>query len=155
MEIFILKGAVKMKFVFPFIIKFVITTVALWVVLGMFYDVSFGDIFLISFILSAVAYVGDIFILPNVSNFWATIGDFGLAFVGIYLLGQVIIDRNIQLADAALFSGIVVAAFEILFHRYIRRSVIQEYETKDFSQTINIPHHKLQPEFSKELDEED
>jgi Protein of unknown function (DUF2512) len=154
MEIFILKGAVKMKYVFSFIIKFVITTVALWIVLGMFYDVSFGDIFLISFILSAVAYVGDVFILPNVSNFWATIGDFGLAFVGIYLLGQVLIDRNIQLADAALFSGIVVAAFEILFHRYIR-SVIQEYETQDFSRTITIPHHKLQPEFSKELDEED
>ncbi|GIO25927.1 YndM family protein [Ornithinibacillus bavariensis] len=144
-----------MKYVPSFIIKILFTTVALWFILGMFYGVSLGDILLISFILSTVAYLGDAFILPNVSNFWATIGDFGLAFVGIYLLGLIFIDRNIQLADDSLLSGIVIAACEIFFHRYMKRNVIEYEENQEISRSITIPQHKLQPEISKELDEEE
>lgn len=141
-----------MKHIIPLLIKFVLISAVLWVVLGLFYDVSIGDILLISISLSVISYLGDIFVLPNVSNFWATIGDFGLSFVGIYLLGQVFIDENINLADASLISALFIAIGEIIFHRYMK-SKFEEDEIMTLPKDFSIS--RMQTEFSSELDEKD
>ncbi|WP_010098673.1 YndM family protein [Ornithinibacillus scapharcae] len=141
-----------MKHVIPLLIKFVLITAVLWVVLGIFYNVSIGDIFLTSIILSVVSYLADVFVLPNVSNFWATIGDFGLTFLGVWLLGQLFIGENTNLADASLISAFFIALGEILYHRYMKRKFAEnEFITlpKDYSIT------RMQTEFSSELDEKD
>lgn len=141
-----------MKHVIPLLIKFVLITAVLWVVLGLFYDVSIGDLLLTSIILSVVSYLGDVFVLPNVSNFWATIGDFGITFVGIWLVGQLFIEENINLADASLISAFFIALGEIIYHRYMKNK-FAENDIMTLPSDFSIS--RMQTEFSSELDEKD
>ena len=146
------KGEKIMKHLFSFLLKLILTTVILWIVLGIYYDVAINDILLTSFLLSAVSYIADVFVLPNVSNFWATIGDFGLAFVGIWLIGQVLFESNLSLSDASLISAVFIAVSEIFYHRYMKSKVINDREyTPPSDITIS---NRMQTEFSSELDED-
>lgn len=70
-----------MQYTKAFFVKLVLTIVMLWIVLGLFFDVSFGNILLIGTILTIVAFVGDVFILPRVGNLMAAAGDLLLAFL--------------------------------------------------------------------------
>jgi hypothetical protein len=141
-----------MRYLSAFLLKLILTTVILWVVLGIFYDVSLTDIFLTSFILSVVAYIADVYVLPNVSNFWATIGDFGLAFVGIWLLGQVLFERNFSLADASLISAVIIAVGEIFYHRYMKDKVNND---KNYASPREITiSNRMQTEFSTEIEKD-
>lgn len=142
-----------MKHLSSFLIKLIMTTLILWVVLGIFFDVTLSDILLTSFILSTVSFITDVFILPNVSNLWATIGDFGLALVGVWLIGQGLFEGNFSLSDASLISAAIIALGEIFFHYYMKSRVI---DRKQYSapNTITLTN-RMQTEFSRELQEEE
>ncbi len=147
-----LKGVTFMRHLSSFLLKLIVTTGVLWIVLGLFYNVTLTDILLTSFVLSAIAYIADVFVLPNVSNFWATIGDFGLAFVGIFLIGQVLFEGNFSIADASLISAVFIAIGEIFFHRYMKSKVIDD---KEYTHPNDITiSNRMQTEFSSELDED-
>ena len=140
-----------MKYAISFLFKFIMTTTILWIVLGLFFNVSLGDILLTSIIFSAGAYLGDVFILPNVDNFWAVLGDFGLAFVGIYVLGFWLFEPQVSLDDASLFSALFIALSEIFYHRYMKQQIIREKVIDTPRKTITST--RMQTEFSKELNE--
>lgn len=72
------------------LMKFVMITVLLWGVLGIFYEVSFTNILITSVVLSVVGYVGDIYLLSKIGNLWATTGDFVIAYAVTYFLGSYI-----------------------------------------------------------------
>ncbi|GGA80965.1 hypothetical protein GCM10008025_25380 [Ornithinibacillus halotolerans] len=142
-----------MRHVTPFLIKFAMTTVILWIVLGIFYNASIGNILIISLLLSIISYIADVFVLPNVSYFWATIGDFGLAFIGIWFLGNYVFEGTTAVEDAALISAAIIAIGEILFHRYMKQNVFEDIKLVT-PRELAISN-RLQTEFSKELDEKD
>lgn len=142
-----------MDYIKPFIIKLVLTTAILWIVLGLIYQVNLMNILVISSILSTLAFLGDIFILPSVRNFWATIGDFGLSFVGIYILGLWLTADSIFLTDAALISAVGIAIGEIFYHRYLKDNIFHD-ETRSSPQNIRT-FTDMRTEFSKELDNPD
>jgi len=114
------------------IVKFIMCTVFLWIILGLFYGVGFGDIVAIGVILTIVAYLlGDLFILPTFGNIAATIADFVLAFIVIWLLGAALIDVPIPLVTASFISALVIAAGEWFFHRYMDNQVIGDKNRKN------------------------
>lgn len=50
-------------------IKFLATLVLLYVILGLFYDMSFTNVFLISLVLGLASYlIGDLFLLAKTNN---------------------------------------------------------------------------------------
>lgn len=107
-------------------------TAILWIVLGLFYGVSFGDIVAISVILILAAYLlGDLFALPLFGNTVATIADFGLTFFGVWLLGIALIEHAIPIVTASLISAIAVAIGEMFFHRYVKNEVLHGRRGKD------------------------
>jgi Protein of unknown function (DUF2512) len=128
-------------------------TVVLWIILGMVYEISLNDILLTSFILSAVAYMIDIYILPSVSNFWATIADFGLAFAGIWITVQYLSEANISLADASLISALIIALGEYFYHRYMKKQILDDTVSTS-PKDLKISQSRMQTEFSSELDED-
>lgn len=92
------------------VIKFVMITAMLAVVFGFLYGVSFGDILTISFILTITAYlVGDLLILPRFGNTAATIADFGLAYLGAWMIGAMIIEEPIRMGTASFLSAVLIA----------------------------------------------
>ena len=73
-----------MKYVLAFFIKLVLTTGILWVTLGLLFQISFSSLMITSLILTAVAFAGDMLILPRIGSIAAAVGDFALAYIGIW-----------------------------------------------------------------------
>lgn len=109
------------------LIKFAMTLFMLFIVLGLFFRVSFVDIFWTSIVLTIAAYiVGDLLILPLLGNLSATIADFGLVFLGVWIIGAYLFNMDVPLVTAALVSAVAIAAGEWFFHRYMKERVLQE-----------------------------
>lgn len=128
-------------------IKFISTLVLLYVILGLFFDLSFTNVFLITLALGVISYIlGDMMILPRTNNMVATIADFGLAFLLIWIMSQ-----NLTYGDntfwPSLIAALGIALFEYFFHRYLNKNVINASENNGQKRT-NLQY---QTEASEEL----
>lgn len=140
-----------MEHVKALIIKFIMITAILWFVLGLFYGVDFGEIITISIILTPLAYViGDLLVLRYFNNTTATIADFGLSFITIWLIGVAIINEPISVTTASLLSSIAIAIGEWFYHYYVNNQVF-EGESKD-KRPLNETYST---EFAEEMDARD
>jgi len=135
------------------IIKFIATFAVLYIILGLFYDMSFGNVALISIVLTLAAYlIGDMLILPRSNNTMATIADFALAFAIIWLMGE-----NLTFGDSLLFPALIgaagIALFETFFHKYVANQLQNEAKSsKNEGQGKNQPTNlRYQTEASREI----
>ncbi len=113
-----------MKHVKALAIKFVSCLVLLSLVLGGLYGISFGDIFTISLVLGVASYViGDLIILPRTNNTVATIADFGMALLVIYVLCDNLTPLE-NLFVPSLIAAAGTALFEYFFHKYVYNTVL-------------------------------
>jgi uncharacterized membrane protein YvlD (DUF360 family) len=120
---------IRMRHLRAFLIKFVATLAVLFVILGLFYDVSFQNIFLISLVLGVVAYlVGDLFLLRRTNNTISTLADFGLSFAIIWMMLDNVSNDGADIFWATLLSSIAIALFEYFFHKYMATNVLNENE---------------------------
>lgn len=100
-------------------------TAVLYLILGLFYGVSFGDILWTSVALTLAAYlIGDLIVLPAFGNLVATIADLGLAYFGIWIIGGMLYEEPIPLVSAAFLTAAVIAGGEWFFHRYMKNRVL-------------------------------
>lgn len=137
-----------MKYTLAFIIKFIMTTAVLWIVLGLFFNVSFTDILITSIILTAIAFAVDILILPRVGNIVAAVGDFALAYIGIWVIGEYFFNGTFSVSTAAFLSAWFIIVGELFYHRYLRNQVFDNVdESGNYTPTNN-----LQTEAGEELD---
>ncbi|WNF21078.1 YndM family protein [Mesobacillus jeotgali] len=115
-----------MKHLRALALKFLASLVVLYVILGLMYNMSFTNVFLISLVLGLASYViGDLFLLPKTNNTIATLADFGLAFMIIWILGESLTYGE-SLLLASLISAAGIAVFEYFFHKYISGNVLEE-----------------------------
>jgi len=138
-----------MKHIKPLAIKFISSLVLLSVILGLFFDMSFGNIFLITLVLGVVSYViGDLFILRRTNNIIATLADLGLAFLVIRFMGDALANGdNGDMFTMSLIAAIGVALFEYAFHKYVANRVLNENQSRENQQT----KLRYQTEASEEL----
>lgn len=142
---------VEMDHLKALIIKFVMCSAILLIVLSGFYGVSFANVLTISIILTGVSYIiGDLYLLPRFDNWVATIADFGLTFVGVWVLGAMLFARDVPLIASALLSALLIAAGEYFYHKYLESHVISHMDQR---QDDGLGHRDLQTEFSSELDD--
>lgn len=108
--------------------KFVISLAILYIILGIGFDVSFGNVFLITLVLGVVSYVlGDRMLLSKTNNMTATIADFVLAFVVIYFMTDALTTGN-DVFEATIYSAISLTIFEYFFHKSVARTLDHEKE---------------------------
>lgn len=135
-----------MKHVKAMAIKFISSLVLLYIILGLIFDVSFGNVFLITLVLGVVAYIiGDMMVLPRTNNLVATMADFGLAFLIIWFMTESLTVGN-NTVYPSLIAAIGVALFEYMFHKYLANNIIN---TKDESGRVG--NLQYQTEASEEL----
>jgi uncharacterized BrkB/YihY/UPF0761 family membrane protein len=105
-------------------IKFISSLVLLYVILGLFFGMSFTNVFLITLALGIISYIlGDMMILPRTSNTLATLADFGLAFLLIWIMSQNLTDGD-NTFWPSLIAALGVTLFEYFFHKYINKNVV-------------------------------
>ncbi|MEG9296888.1 YndM family protein [Mangrovibacillus sp. Mu-81] len=148
-----------MKHVKAFAIKFAATFVILYLILAGIDGISFGDVFLMSMVLGALAYVvGDLFLLPRTTNTIAAMADFGLAFVVIYFMSDGLSDGGPYLTRSILASlGLMV--FELFFHRYLAHNVFPDHGEKETKEPANLQYQtesseEIHPDFSEKMTDE-
>ncbi|MEH7459664.1 DUF2512 family protein, partial [Bacillus sp. JJ1127] len=84
-----------MNHIVALLIKYTAISAVLLMISGIFQDVSIPRILLISLLITGTAYlIGDLFVLPKYGNMVATIADFGLSFLGIWVLTYLLTDNN-------------------------------------------------------------
>ncbi len=121
--------------------KFILILASLLVVFGFIYGVSFGDILLMSIILTIVLYIlGDLVILPRFGNLTATLGDFGISYLGLWFLGNMYVEEDIRLSVASFLSACLITIGEAFFHMYLDRNVFGDdnEEQNNDSKALNV-----------------
>jgi len=132
-------------------IKFVIIMASLLLVLGA-YGVSIGNILLISILITGVAFVGDLLILPSIGNVRMAAIDFVLTFVVIWIMGALFFDQAIPLVTVSAISAIIIAFAEYPFHLYMLEQVIHVKHAKSHTTLDHLGRQDMLTEFGSEID---
>ena len=129
-----------MNYIKAFLIKAVATFLLLMLILGLFFQYSIGDVFILTLIIGVVSFIlGDLILLPRTTNITASISDFAIAMLitWFYLANITLSTTNVFLAS--LLSAIGVALFEMFFHRYLLIHTLHEKE--EFGRIGNLRYH--------------
>ncbi|HEX3076539.1 MAG TPA: DUF2512 family protein [Lachnospiraceae bacterium] len=115
-----------MRHLIALAIKYVMITLVLWVVLGIFSELLFTDILVISLVVTILAYIiGDLLILPMSNNTIATISDVGLSLVTILIVTYLWIVADVTFLGV-LIASVCIGVGEWFFHKYIYNKVLHD-----------------------------
>ncbi|CAM4018184.1 YndM family protein [Mesobacillus thioparans] len=135
-----------MKHLRAIAVKFIASFALLYVILGAMYDMSFTNVLLISLLLSVVSYViGDLFLLQKTNNTIATLADFALAFMIIWVVGESLTYGE-SLLLPSLISAAGIAIFEYFFHKYVSGRTLEEGHEE-----FRAANYRFQIEAAEEL----
>src|SRR5690625_776731 len=99
-----------MRYAIALLIKFIMSTALLSIILGGFYGISFANILTVSILLTGISFIiGDLYVLPRFENISAAVVDFGLSFIGVWLLGYLLFIQPINLGVEAFISSLFIA----------------------------------------------
>ncbi len=120
-----------MKHIYALLIKYAMITVITWIALGMLTNLRFGDILYISAAVTIIAYIiGDLLILSAANNIVATLSDFVLALVVIYLFNFLWTTNQISFSDAFI-TALAIGVGEWFFHKYVANKVFPKAPNED------------------------
>ncbi|UJL47224.1 YndM family protein [Virgibacillus sp. NKC19-16] len=143
-----------MRHVTALVIKFLITATVVYSLLSIFNVASILEMFLISLFVTGGAYIiGDLILLPRFGNGIASIADFGLATVGIWLLSLVFIGAEFPIFTLSLIAAFFIAVCEAVFHIYMQEKVLTSTDIEH--DASNSSPNRMQTEFSEEKDVHD
>lgn len=129
-------------------IKWLYTVAILFSLLAIFDNFTFGQVIILSLILTGISYVvGDLMILPAIGMVGAAIADFGLSFLIVWFMSGVYIGQSGAIVLASLTAAYFFALCEGLFHAYMRERVLPRKQAA----VIPFPNMNLQTEASEEL----
>lgn len=117
----------QMKHLIALSSKIAFTLALLYVILDRVYYASFLSVMFIALFLGFVSYLsGDMLVLPRTNNIIASLADFGLSFVMIWVFALTQTRNDFSPFAAALLSAVCLTVFEYFFHRYLLKNVLDE-----------------------------
>ncbi|EZP77023.1 hypothetical protein H839_10513 [Parageobacillus genomosp. 1] len=139
-----------MRHLIALALKYVLLATVFFAIVPLFLRISSAELLWFSLWMTLVAYVlGDLYLLPRFGNLSATIADFGLAFVGVWIgIGAFYDGSGAAVLNAAFFSALLVALGEVLFHAYVQRFILRGQE----EESVPLFGHKWQTEMAEEFD---
>lgn len=130
-------------------IKLIVISIIVYSLFGILFNASLINLLWISLLVTGISYlIGDLFALRKYGNIVASIADFPLAFLLLWVLGNLFIDRGMPIALLSLTGAFFITLCEPLIHAYMQNK-FSDYVQED-SPTIN----QLQTEFAEETDSE-
>jgi hypothetical protein len=144
----------KLKHILALIIKFVLVAIVVFSIFSSFENVTLANGIFVSILITGIAYViGDLMILRRFGNLTATLADFALAFLALFLYG-VFLDLPIGHAgNAAGFSALFIAFGEAFIHYYLINRIFgePEYTDEDGPHVREVLTKKLRTETADEV----
>lgn len=110
-------------------IKFISCIIAFAIGFDLFFDATIVDILSFSLLITFVSYIlGDRIILERMGNKTASVIDFLLVYMSVWIFGSFLFDNYLQIAWGSIISATLITGAEIFIHRYILN---QLYERKE------------------------
>lgn len=104
------------------LLKFVMTFIAGWIVLGLIDNNPIGWILVFAVAGTALNYIiGDLLVLPNLGNLIASIGDGVMGGVTAYILDLIVPVFNTRF-NSLIILALLIAVVEYFFHIYLLKS---------------------------------
>lgn len=132
-------------------IKFIVITITVLSLFGIFNYANFGNLFLIGLLTTIISYlIGDMLILRRFGNVIASISDFVLAFFTYWTLASFFIGQSEAIMITSLAAAFFTACAEAFLHLYILNQFSNFKGRKDHESM-----GQLQTEFAEEMDVKD
>ncbi|WP_078414277.1 YndM family protein [Priestia abyssalis] len=102
------------------LLKFISSVIAFTIALDLFFDATITDILSFSVFVTLASYMlGDRIILPNFGNVPASIVDFLLTYMSVWVFGSILLDNYLQIAWGSIISAILITGAEVFIHLYL------------------------------------
>src|SRR5690625_1448438 len=101
-----------------FVIKFVFISVFTFGIYGIFAGATISRLLLMSIIVTVASFIGDVFILPKISQALAGFADAGGFFIMYAILGGLVVQETTVLLPA-LVAMLFIGASEAIYHMYV------------------------------------
>jgi hypothetical protein len=145
-----------MKLLIILAIKFVSCMIAFAIGLDLFFDATIVDILSFSLFITLVSYiVGERFVLPYLGKRAATVADFLLTYLSVWIFGSILLENYLQIAWGSIIAATLVTATEVLVHQFAdgnTRNLQLEREQKPL---FTKPLASFATEFAEEQNIED
>lgn len=128
-------------------IKWVYTAIILSSFLAVFGSVTLGHLIILSLLLTGVAYLADILILPAIGMLASAIVDFGISFLVVWLFSGMYVGQTTALVAISLAIAYFFTFCEALFHIYMKERILPRREAT----IIPFPAMRYQTEASEEI----
>jgi Protein of unknown function (DUF2512) len=102
------------------IIKFIACTIAFAIGLDLFFDANIVDVLSFSLTVTVASYLlGELIVLKHFNSTAATIADFLLAYMSVWIFGSIVLNDYMQIAWGSIISAVIITGAEVLVHRYL------------------------------------
>ena len=129
-------------------IKFIIITITVLSLFGIFDHAYFGNLVLIGLVTTLISYgLGDMFILRRFGNLIASISDFILTFFVYWILASIFIGQSQAIIVTSLAAAFFTTCVEPFIHVYILEQFSNFKGGKDHE-----AFGQLQTEFAEDMD---
>ncbi len=136
------------------LIKFVLTLGAAWAAFSLFGDSTFTFVLTLAIAGTLLNYlIGDLFVLPNMGNIIASLGDGLLAVITAYVVAGFAYLR--ATTTAFVVFGVLVAVAEFFFHMYLLKSDEVAPNTKTQVNNRNQPTFNMEVGNEFDVDNKD
>jgi hypothetical protein len=113
-----------MRHVIPLLIKFALWGTVLFSIFTIF-NAPLSFILMITLATTVISYVlGDLFVLPRVGIWTASIADLVLSFALIWFFSYLLIQPTVNMAYASFYAALALAAGEAFFHLFMENRVL-------------------------------
>ncbi|HLR80149.1 MAG TPA: DUF2512 family protein [Bacillota bacterium] len=130
-------------------VKFLLIYFSVLALFELFEGATMGVILWMSILVTIISYVvGDLFILRQYNNLTASLADFGLTFISLWLLANMYIGGGSAIVVVSLLSAFFIACCEPFIHIHMENKFM---ESRNEVRALN----RLQPEFARETDVHD
>ncbi|GGJ96183.1 hypothetical protein GCM10007063_18320 [Lentibacillus kapialis] len=133
-------------------IKAIAIGITVFSLFGIFYNADVMNLFWISIFATGFSFlIGDLFVLRRFGNITASIVDFPLMFLTLWILGSLLIEAGLPIVTTAVMAAFFITCCEPFIHTYMTESLEEEeFEEKEKSPSSA----RLQTEFAEEFDSE-
>ncbi|QPA32858.1 YndM family protein [Thermaerobacillus caldiproteolyticus] len=140
-----------MRHLIALLIKYVLLATIFLAILPLFFQVSSAELLFFSLLMTLITYtLGDVYMLPRFGNFSATVADFVLVFIAVWVGIGINRGELTTIWSAAFFSSLLVAIGEAVFHAYMDKNVLRHRDEQTNDQAVTT--RELQTEMAEELD---
>lgn len=124
-------------------------TLPILLLFTLFESATFGQILLITIILTSISYlIVDLFLLPTFGFISAAILDFGLAFFTVWFISTGFIGQSPAVVIVSLFVACLFTLCERTFHKYMKNIVLRK------KQAVIIPFPNMDYQTQTEASED-